>query len=65
MKVYIVSWFTMEEWEHYSGIEKVFSTREKAEAFVKEHKNVVLDEDLENYEYGRRISGHIQEIEVE
>ena len=65
MKVYIVNWFSAEEYSPQGGVEKVFDTKEKAEAFVKEHKSLVLDEDLENYEYGRMISGYIEEKEVE
>ena len=65
MKVYIVNWFSAEEYANESGVEKIFYNKEKAENFVKEHKGVVLDEDLENYNYGRMISSRIQEIEVE
>ena len=65
MKVFIVNWFSAEEYTNESGVEKVFYNKEKAENFVKEHKGVVLDEDLENYNYGRMISSRIQEIEVE
>ena len=65
MKVFIVNWFSAEEYVNESGVEKIFYNKEKAENFVKEHKGVVLDEDLENYNYGRMISSRIQEIEVE
>jgi len=65
MKVFIVNWFSAEEYVNESGVEKIFYNKEKAENFVKEYKGVVLDEDLEKYEHGRMISSYIEEREVE
>lgn len=64
MKVFIVNWFSAEEYTNESGVEKIFYNKEKAKAFVDKHQHVVLDEDLENYNYGRMISNRIQEIEI-
>lgn len=51
MKVYLVKWISAE----YSGVHKVFYSKEKAQEFVDEHSGAIIDDE---YIIGQRIEEH-------
>jgi len=65
VKVYIVTAFTAEEWENHSWIHSVYSTREKAEASIKEVGMGVQEEDQADFLSGWFLSQNCEEWGVE
>lgn len=65
MKVYVVEAFTAEPYEDYRWIHAIYSSRDKALASLPQNEYQVFNEDNQNYEYGYRISGNIQEVELQ
>ena len=63
--VYIVWQYDNEPYEdYYNGIHKCFDTMEAAEAYVKENKGKVFEEDREFLDLGYRIGERIWEHEL-
>ena len=64
MKVYLVEAFDGEPYAHYRWVHSVFSTKEKALAFIKGMGAEAHEENLDNYEYGYYIEQDVVEKEV-
>lgn len=65
MKVYIVKFFSAEPYSDYSGVRKVFDSREKAARYLNEQGTGPYGADEEEYNPGYYLSKTIQEFEVE
>ncbi len=63
-RVYVVRWVDAEPYEPWSGVHKIFATREGAEAYIEEKGSGPHDQDLEDGAFGYYLSGDIQEYEV-
>lgn len=65
MKVYYVEAFSGEQYTDYTWVHSIYSTKEKAEAFIKGMGPGVHDENLADYEYGYYIRQDCVEMEVQ
>jgi len=65
MKVYYVEDFSAEEYTDYTWVHSVYSTKEKAEAFIRGVGLGVQDEDLPKHEYGYFVRQDCVEMEVQ
>ncbi len=64
MKVYVIRWFGAESYDPWSGVHKVFSTREGAEAYMEEKGAGPHSQDLGEGEWGYYLGSDIKEYEV-
>ena len=64
MKVWVVTWFSAEQYTDYTGVDSVWSSLEAATKYV-EDNSCVLGADPDNYDEGYFLSEIITEHEVQ
>lgn len=63
MKVYIITAFTAEQYEDHTWVDSVWSTKESAEAYLKEHAGLIRSTEDDD-DYGFYLFEDIDEYEV-
>jgi len=65
MKVYYVEAFSAEEYTDHTWVDSVYSTREKAEAYIEGMGKGPHGVDVPNYDYGYFLRQDCVEVEVQ
>lgn len=64
MKVYYIEAFSAEEYTDYTWVDSIWSTKEKAEAYIKSMGKGPHGVDNSNYDYGYFLRQDCVEMEV-
>ena len=64
MKVYVVTWFSAEQYDDTRGTHSVWFSKEDAEEYVENNKGI-MGADPKHYDEGFYLSSYITEHEVQ